>query len=295
MSASKERTPTALRQPKCARCRHHGFVVPQKGHMKNCPFVDCICWKCYLVTQRTKIMALQRRMKRSEMVEVECVAVGDVGAAAAGAPCAPSPPRLDPAPQTPPQRFETADGKTYAELQGVKSEDISKQEGKPSKPLSPPDLPRRPVYVRDLPYLPKLGQTHLYNAEMLAVPSMGYPVGLFARHPSDYPHSLAMNRAPMPPGPYKDGQRGSLFFPHFQTGTRPYPSRPDPRGFFHAPYPSMYPMPYPGELMQPQPQPFPKDKEHGTATVHIEDGPTSLSSKVLGESSPENSTGSSSI
>ncbi|KAI4818177.1 hypothetical protein KUCAC02_011536 [Chaenocephalus aceratus] len=50
MSLSKEHLPvasTAGRQPKCTRCRHHGIIVPQKGHVKSCPFVTCECWKCY--------------------------------------------------------------------------------------------------------------------------------------------------------------------------------------------------------------------------------------------------------
>uniref|UniRef100_A0A3B4FCU1 DM domain-containing protein n=1 Tax=Pundamilia nyererei TaxID=303518 RepID=A0A3B4FCU1_9CICH len=53
------------RKPKCARCRHHGIIVPKKGHTKICPFLKCQCWKCYLITERTKIAALQREMKRA--------------------------------------------------------------------------------------------------------------------------------------------------------------------------------------------------------------------------------------
>lgn len=53
------------RQPKCTRCRHHGIIVPQKGHVKFCPFLKCDCWKCYLITQRTRITALQRNLKRT--------------------------------------------------------------------------------------------------------------------------------------------------------------------------------------------------------------------------------------
>ncbi|KAL3043435.1 hypothetical protein OYC64_003325 [Pagothenia borchgrevinki] len=67
MSLSKEHLPvasTAGRQPKCTRCRHHGIIVPQKGHVKSCPFVTCECWKCYLITQRTRITAVQRNLKK---------------------------------------------------------------------------------------------------------------------------------------------------------------------------------------------------------------------------------------
>uniref|UniRef100_A0A3B4XVR4 DM domain-containing protein n=1 Tax=Seriola lalandi dorsalis TaxID=1841481 RepID=A0A3B4XVR4_SERLL len=54
------------RRPKCTRCRHHGIIVPQKGHMKFCPFLKCDCWKCYLITQRTQIATLQRNLRKAE-------------------------------------------------------------------------------------------------------------------------------------------------------------------------------------------------------------------------------------
>lgn len=53
-------------RPKCSRCRHHGIIVPLKGHMKWCPFRSCVCWKCHLITQRTRITTLQRRAKSTE-------------------------------------------------------------------------------------------------------------------------------------------------------------------------------------------------------------------------------------
>uniref|UniRef100_A0A3Q1B421 DM domain-containing protein n=1 Tax=Amphiprion ocellaris TaxID=80972 RepID=A0A3Q1B421_AMPOC len=56
MSLSKEEP----RQPKCARCRHHGVLVPKKGHTRSCPFLRCDCWKCSLNTQRSQITAMQR-------------------------------------------------------------------------------------------------------------------------------------------------------------------------------------------------------------------------------------------
>uniref|UniRef100_A0A3Q1GAS9 DM domain-containing protein n=1 Tax=Acanthochromis polyacanthus TaxID=80966 RepID=A0A3Q1GAS9_9TELE len=56
MSLSKEEP----RQPKCGRCRHHGVLVPKKGHTRSCPFVHCDCWKCSLNTQRAQITAMQR-------------------------------------------------------------------------------------------------------------------------------------------------------------------------------------------------------------------------------------------
>uniref|UniRef100_A0A3Q3X1M3 DM domain-containing protein n=1 Tax=Mola mola TaxID=94237 RepID=A0A3Q3X1M3_MOLML len=49
--------------PKCTRCRHHGLVVPLKGHKKRCPYLSCGCWKCGLITERTRIATLQRHLR----------------------------------------------------------------------------------------------------------------------------------------------------------------------------------------------------------------------------------------
>uniref|UniRef100_A0A8C2Z3F8 DM domain-containing protein n=1 Tax=Cyclopterus lumpus TaxID=8103 RepID=A0A8C2Z3F8_CYCLU len=54
-----------LRKPKCTRCRHHGIIIPQKGHIRYCPFLKCDCCKCYLLTQRTRLTALQRSLKKA--------------------------------------------------------------------------------------------------------------------------------------------------------------------------------------------------------------------------------------
>lgn len=51
------------REPKCNRCRHHGVIVPLKGHMRRCPFLNCGCWKCNLITQRTRITAIERSLR----------------------------------------------------------------------------------------------------------------------------------------------------------------------------------------------------------------------------------------
>lgn len=55
-----------LSGPKCSRCRHHGAIVPQKGHGKSCPFLKCDCCKCYLITQRTQLTALLRNLKGAQ-------------------------------------------------------------------------------------------------------------------------------------------------------------------------------------------------------------------------------------
>lgn len=148
----KATTRKVVRNPKCARCRNHGFVVQLKGHAGKCPFSPCDCWKCSLITERTKIMAIQRRMgknqkdkylsssspketqpqasRRAEIIDVTLmndpanVSVNDSGpqhdSTAGHGPSANQ--RTESVIKMPPARRIEADGKTYAELVPVKSQ-----------------------------------------------------------------------------------------------------------------------------------------------------------------------------
>lgn len=159
MSASSKKQnltaapPAQPRQPKCARCRNHGILVPQKGHRRHCPFVSCSCWKCSLITQRTKVMALQRKLKRSGKGGQPCLdaRAGGMRPEGSGRLCTltpdPRPAEDDGAPQsaTPglmcPQLGGGADWGSYSEPRGVTTQHTPRAAG----PSGHPDLQISPA------------------------------------------------------------------------------------------------------------------------------------------------------
>ncbi|XP_043941391.1 doublesex- and mab-3-related transcription factor B1 [Protopterus annectens] len=66
------------RTPKCSRCRNHGFIVPVKGHGSKCNWKECQCEKCYLITERQKITAAQKTLKKQLPKEEEIKACSSV-------------------------------------------------------------------------------------------------------------------------------------------------------------------------------------------------------------------------
>ncbi|XP_075040125.1 doublesex- and mab-3-related transcription factor B1 [Mixophyes fleayi] len=60
-SSARSRPP---RTPKCSRCRNHGLVVPVRGHSGHCGWKLCTCPKCSLITERHKILAAHKLLRR---------------------------------------------------------------------------------------------------------------------------------------------------------------------------------------------------------------------------------------
>lgn len=54
------------RVPNCQKCGQHGRKSRLKGHKRVCPFKDCNCPKCQVVTERQKLMADQIKIRRRQ-------------------------------------------------------------------------------------------------------------------------------------------------------------------------------------------------------------------------------------
>ncbi|XP_039977848.1 doublesex- and mab-3-related transcription factor 1-like [Xiphias gladius] len=267
MSLSKEMAAAAEepRRPKCTRCRHHGIIVPQKGHMKSCPFLKCDCWKCYLITQRTRITALQRNLKKaqSEPGDEEQrprapkaagvrkpAAEGSAGAVAPGGGARPSATSGLTCP-----RPTGAPGSAATSAAG--GEQVAGGESKEALPCPP----------YSAPYLDQRGQTP-------PLPVIPFPVRMSGHYPGSYapcPNFLfnVPWLPPVPVGFYNNGLCGPRIFPHFLQGAVHYPPPPEPEppaenreGFF-SPRPPPLPEAFQEELMSrqhPQP-PLPRHSE----------------------------------
>ncbi|XP_045913983.1 doublesex- and mab-3-related transcription factor 1Y-like [Micropterus dolomieu] len=256
MSLSKEQGMVAPRQPKCTRCRHHGIIVPQKGHIKYCPFLKCDCWKCYLITQRTRITALQRNLKRTQNKEQRacghpaaegtcCASAPDGGAspsATSGLTCPPSGGAQESAANTNwsplDLRIKPAEeGENVAALDSREVLPFASSEEGPSTPFN-------------APYFGEYRQTS-------PLPFIHYPVRMSGPHPSSCaPCANVLFRMPwlppVPAGLYNNSLCGPLMFPHFQSGAVQYPPPPNPAAdcgtvFFTVPEP------FQDELMSRQP------------------------------------------
>ncbi|XP_072275304.1 doublesex- and mab-3-related transcription factor B1 [Pyxicephalus adspersus] len=54
-----------VRTPMCSRCRNHGLLVSVRGHAKNCSWKECTCSKCALISDKQKLMASYRMLRRT--------------------------------------------------------------------------------------------------------------------------------------------------------------------------------------------------------------------------------------
>ncbi|CAK6971559.1 doublesex- and mab-3-related transcription factor 1-like [Scomber scombrus] len=258
MSLSKEQLTAAAtelpRRPKCTRCRHHGIVVPQKGHMKFCPFVDCDCWKCYLIKQRTRLTALQRNLNRPQnkpQKKEQRAGASGVKPAGERTPEGSTAALMGDAPPLAPERPSLAEGWSSAaggERVASLSLPANTAEEGPCSPFNPP-------------YCSELGQ---------AAP---LPVIHLIHYPSSYASCrnilLGPPWLPSMPAGYNDGLRGPLTFPHFQQDGLHYSPEPGPpaisdyRQVFFTLQPTL-PEPHQEELLmskQPPQPPLPKHAE----------------------------------
>uniref|UniRef100_A0A0N5AJN1 DM domain-containing protein n=1 Tax=Syphacia muris TaxID=451379 RepID=A0A0N5AJN1_9BILA len=54
------------RVPNCQKCGQHGRKSRLKGHKRVCPYKDCKCPKCQVVSERQKLMADQIKIRRRQ-------------------------------------------------------------------------------------------------------------------------------------------------------------------------------------------------------------------------------------
>ncbi|XP_066451107.1 doublesex- and mab-3-related transcription factor B1 [Eleutherodactylus coqui] len=67
MSAIAGASPAPVRPPrtpKCTRCRNHGILVPVRGHSGHCGWKLCNCPKCALITERHKVLAAHKLLRK---------------------------------------------------------------------------------------------------------------------------------------------------------------------------------------------------------------------------------------
>uniref|UniRef100_A0A1I7VDM6 DM domain-containing protein n=1 Tax=Loa loa TaxID=7209 RepID=A0A1I7VDM6_LOALO len=61
-----DNVPISKRIPNCQKCGQHGRKSRLKGHKRVCPYRDCNCAKCQVVSERQKLMADQIKIRRRQ-------------------------------------------------------------------------------------------------------------------------------------------------------------------------------------------------------------------------------------
>ncbi|TKR61587.1 hypothetical protein L596_028680 [Steinernema carpocapsae] len=65
-SLEPETVSYSKRVPNCQKCGQHGRKSRLKGHKRSCPYRDCNCPKCQVVSERQKLMADQIKIRRRQ-------------------------------------------------------------------------------------------------------------------------------------------------------------------------------------------------------------------------------------
>ncbi|XP_041665317.1 doublesex- and mab-3-related transcription factor 1-like [Cheilinus undulatus] len=214
------------RQPKCSRCRHHGLIVPQKGHSKVCPFLHCDCWKCDLVTERTRI---QRNLKTAHNKE-KCPRedAGHRAPAAASAPdvCAhPS--------GTSGQQSAPSGGLPWSERDAMNAErplDLRTRPADGGLTVTGQESRNGQLYTsrEEGPCAPFSGPCAVEFEQTPPLPVIHFPFGMSRHYSSSYNlcPNIVLNMPWMPPlpvGSFNDGLYGPLMFPHYSSPSDPGP------------------------------------------------------------------------
>ncbi|XP_070841102.1 doublesex- and mab-3-related transcription factor B1-like [Chaetodon trifascialis] len=240
------------REPKCSRCRHHGVIVPLKGHMQYCPFLRCNCWRCYLNTQRTRTTALMRSLRKGQDKEQRPCAHTGVIVVKQAAEGSTSTPAADgdahqaatSGPMIPP----TEDGPVRDVFTAQRPLDVRKRPAAGGEAVPALDSGKAMLSASNAPYFGTFGRTP-------PLPVIHVPFRVSGHPPSSYTPcpSLLLDMPWFPPaGFYNNGFCRPLMLPHLHAGAayhQPLPE-PPPRADCRKVFITLQPLPLPEPVQQ---------------------------------------------
>ncbi|XP_061100027.1 doublesex- and mab-3-related transcription factor 1-like isoform X2 [Conger conger] len=235
----KATTRKVVRNPKCARCRNHGFVVQLKGHAGKCPFSPCDCWKCSLITERTKIMAIQRRMGKNQNDEslsnVRSSLKETQPQASSGAEI------IDVTLINDPANVSVNDsGPHHDSTTGHRASTI--QRTPPARRIEADGT----AHFNGDYIIAAVAQRDVYSSEFMTLP---FPIKFYSPYPNSYGCPAILLNVPPPPasGAYNDPQ---MSFPSFHPSTVPYSPDSGPSQEYQVPF--LNPLPVSARSLGPQ-------------------------------------------